>query len=90
MEQEQEQVWRDFAALLEDGQRWVARLIAALHVASRSRRSAESISRTDLAAEPFIGIWRGREEMEGSGAWVRTSRERAWSGAHDRRRLTPG
>ena len=34
--------------------------------------------RTPLADEPFIGMWREREDMRDSAAWVRDLRRREW------------
>lgn len=42
-------------------------------------RSADAMK---LADEPFIAMWRDREEMRDSSAWVRRLRENEWeSGA---------
>ncbi|MBE9229685.1 DUF2281 domain-containing protein [Phormidium sp. LEGE 05292] len=30
--------------------------------------------------EPFVGIWREREEMSDSSAWVRRTRQQEWQG----------
>ena len=38
-------------------------------------RSADA---TELADEPFIGMWRDREDMQDSSAWVRRVRESEW------------
>ena len=34
--------------------------------------------RTIMAAEHFIGMWRGREEMLDSSKWIRELRQREW------------
>ena len=34
---------------------------------------------TKLTDEPFIGMWRDREDMQDSGAWVRRVRESEWA-----------
>ena len=31
-----------------------------------------------LSDEPFIGMWRGREDMRNSVAWVKSLRQREW------------
>jgi len=33
-----------------------------------------------LSDEPFIGMWRGREDMRDSTAWVSSLRRREWGG----------
>lgn len=40
----------------------------------------EISSRPDLAEEPFIGLWRDRQDMQDSTVWVRVVREREWGG----------
>jgi hypothetical protein len=34
--------------------------------------------RTRLANEPFIGMWKDREDMKDSSAYIRNLREREW------------
>lgn len=36
------------------------------------------IRRLKLTDEPFIGMWRDREDMRDSTAWVRSLRRREW------------
>jgi len=36
---------------------------------------ARKTKRTKLVDEPFIGMWRDREDMQDSSAWVRRVRE---------------
>jgi AbrB family looped-hinge helix DNA binding protein len=40
--------------------------------AARSRQRS-------LEDEPFVGMWRDREDMEDSSEWVRASRQREWT-----------
>jgi hypothetical protein len=35
--------------------------------------------KVSLMDEPFIGIWKAREEMKDSSLWVRKSRKSEWS-----------
>ena len=79
---DQQEVWRDFLALSDEDQRWIARLIAALHNGTRRSKSDDPETLGDLADEPFIGMWRDRADMEDSGAWVRAMREREWGESH--------
>jgi DNA-directed RNA polymerase specialized sigma24 family protein len=75
---EQEKVWREFVALPEEDQQRVADFIASLRGESRSALSDGPEKRTDLANEPFVGVWREREDMRDSSAWLREIREREW------------
>ncbi|MDM8543124.1 hypothetical protein QUF90_18770 [Desulfococcaceae bacterium HSG9] len=34
--------------------------------------------KSDLADEPFIGMWRNREDMQDSSQWVRNTRIKEW------------
>ena len=38
----------------------------------------ERITKTPLREDPAIGMWKDREDMEDSAAWVREVRQRAW------------
>jgi hypothetical protein len=42
-----------------------------------SRRSKKP-GQTKLADEPFVGMWRDRQDMRDSSAWVQDIREREW------------
>jgi hypothetical protein len=34
-----------------------------------------------MARQPFVGMWRDRDDLKDSSAWVRTTRRREWSDA---------
>jgi hypothetical protein len=78
---DEKRMLQDFAALPAEAQQQVMDFIAFLR---RRYRTAATKKRTtqlsDLASEPFIGMWRDREEMQDSNAWVRSLREREWEG----------
>ncbi len=40
---------------------------------------SEQEEKTDLFDEPFIGMWRDREDMRESSEWVRNLRKRGWA-----------
>ena len=49
----------------------------------RIRRAAPEVQpskskRRPLSAEPFVGMWRDREDMADSSEWVRATRQREW------------
>jgi len=52
--------------------------VAFLKTRYPTTRTARKPRRTRLADEPFIGMWRGREDMQDSTAWVRNLRRREW------------
>ena len=58
---DQERLWRDLMALPPEAQRMVTDYIAELH---RRYAQAPAGEATDLCNEPFIGLWRDREDLE--------------------------
>ena len=71
-----QEIWQRFTALPADAQRQVADLISFLHAHLGAEPEPEGDG-TEL--EAFFGIWRGREDLRDSGAWVKGLREREWS-----------
>ncbi len=79
---DQDKVWREFAKLPPEAQQQVADFIAFL--STRYKRARRKTGRpTSIADEPFIGMWRDREDMQDSSAWVRSVREREWVKSRD-------
>ena len=70
-----------FNRLPVEAQQQVADFIATLR--ARHRRSARGArGRTNWEAEPFVGMWRGRQDLEDSSAWVRAVRRGEWAEPH--------
>jgi hypothetical protein len=65
---------QDIASLLPEAQKQVMDFVAFLKSRYPASARARKAKRTKLADEPFIGIWRDREEMKDSSAWVRRLR----------------
>ncbi|HEX8920343.1 MAG TPA: hypothetical protein VF766_02625 [Pyrinomonadaceae bacterium] len=74
----QEEILREFLSLPPEDQRQVEDFIAFLHDRGRRSSSIEKPESSDLAKDSFIGMWRDREDMQDSSAWVRNAREREW------------
>lgn len=74
----QEEILREILSLPPEGQRQVADFIARLRERYEHSRALEKPENSDLAKDSFIGIWRDREDMRDSSAWVRQIREREW------------
>ncbi len=73
------QILQDLAALSPDAQEQVRDFIAFLRSRQQSERPKKPTrALIALADEPFIGIWRDREDMNDSTAWVRETRKREW------------
>ncbi len=81
---ETRRLWRDFDALPVEAQKEAADFIEFL------RRKYASLSAPPKKGawtdEPSFGMWRDREDMKDSGAWVRTERSRHWSRLGDAKR----
>ena len=73
----QEKVWQSFINLPPEAQRQVVDFIVFLRTryAPSRRRTTKP---TKLANEPFIGMWRSREDFQDSSAWVRRVRQSEW------------
>lgn len=77
---ERSDLWRDFQRLSPAAQRQVADFIAFLLARSGPSWTVNESSRSNLLDEPFVGLWRDREEMSDSSTWVRKVRRDEWAG----------
>ena len=69
-------LWRRLAVLPERVQQEVADLIAKLEKQhSDSPGKPQAVS---LREEPFVGLWKDRDDLSDSTAWVRRLREQEW------------
>ncbi len=41
--------------------------------------SSTEIDQSDFKDEPFVGMWKDREDMEDSSQWVRQVRQQEWT-----------
>ncbi len=41
--------------------------------------SSTEIDQSDFKDEPFVGMWKDREDMEDSNQWVRQVRQQEWT-----------
>ena len=73
-----EMIIQDLSSLPPEAQKQVEDLIKSL----KSFYSAESLEKksiqTKLSLEPFVGMWKDREDMKDSTAWVQNLREQEW------------
>ena len=69
---------REIASLPPEAQRQVMDFVAFLRARYPTTQPVRKTRRTKLANEPFIGMWRDREDMQDSTAWVRSLRQREW------------
>jgi hypothetical protein len=70
-------VLRDLQALPPEAQREVGDFVAFLKARYAGRRPCAR-RLPPLRREPFIGMWKDRDDMADSGAWVRSMRRYEW------------
>jgi hypothetical protein len=75
----QDNVLNKFNSLPPEGQKQVLDFIAFLQTRYGLDAKKENKSKNKLADETFIGIWRNREDLKDSSAWVRKIRAAEWS-----------
>ncbi len=69
---------REIASLPPEAQKQVIDFIAFLKTRYPVAQPVRKTRRTNLADESFIGMWRDREDMQDSTAWLRSLRRREW------------
>jgi hypothetical protein len=69
---------REIASLPPEAQRQVADFVAFLKARYPSAQTVRKTRQTRLVDEPFIGMWRDREDMQDSAVWVHNLRQREW------------
>ncbi|MFZ2630743.1 MAG: DUF2281 domain-containing protein [Desulfosalsimonadaceae bacterium] len=75
---EPEKIYNDISNLPPEAQRQVADFISFLK--TRYKKPQKTASRNNIINDPFIGIWKDREDMKDSSKWVRNVRESEWGG----------
>ena len=75
---EQEKIFDDISNLPPEAQQQVADFIAFLRTRYKRSDAEKQTKRINLINEPFIGIWKDREDMNNSGKWLRNVREAQW------------
>jgi len=69
---------REMASLPPEAQREIIDFLAFVKARYASAPAAKKRRQTKLTAEPFVGMWRDREDMRDSVAWVRNLRQHQW------------
>ena len=69
-----EEILRALASLPPGGRRQVEDFIAFMQQRYGRSQYHGQTETSDLSADNFIGMWRDREDMQNSSAWVRQSR----------------
>ncbi|MFN2453530.1 MAG: DUF2281 domain-containing protein [Pyrinomonadaceae bacterium] len=73
-----EEILRELNSLPPEGQRQVADFIVFLRARYNRAQQEETAEISNPAQDSFIGMWRDREDLQDSSAWVRGLREREW------------
>lgn len=74
---ETEKIINDITNLPPQAQRQVADFIAFLRTRFKSPDN-QPFGQSNLANEPFIGMWKDRQDMQDSRAWIRGIRKSEW------------
>ena len=72
-----EEILREINSLPLEAQRQVEDFVTFLRQRYKSSPPAKTAT-NDLTAEEFIGMWRDREDLQDSTAWVRNVRQSHW------------
>jgi len=76
---EKEKVLREFDTLPRSAQKQVVDFIAFLQTRYKPAAAKRDTRRiNNIADESFIGVWKSRDDMRDSSAWVRTARGTEW------------
>jgi hypothetical protein len=73
---EQDKIYKDISNLPPEARRQVFDFISFLK--SRYKRPQKKVMRNNIINDPFIGIWKDREDMKDSSRWLRNVRNSEW------------
>lgn len=74
----QKEIMGDFNALPPEGKKQVIDFIAFLKSRYKTDTKNRVKPKNKIADEAFVGIWKNREDMQDSQAWVRKTRTSEW------------
>jgi hypothetical protein len=80
---QENRIWREFEALPPSAQQQVADFISFLATRTHQLGIEKNATSTPLAEESFVGVWRDRDDLRDSTAWVRRMREEQWATERD-------
>jgi len=72
-----EEIIREFAALPPEARREVEDFVAFLR--QRYSKKTENKNNGKLSEESFVGMWKDREDLQDSSAFVRDIRRKEWA-----------
>lgn len=71
-------ITREFASLPPEARKMVGDFVSFLKSRYPKIPPVRKTRRRKLADEPFIGMWKEREDLRDSAEWVRSMRSREW------------
>lgn len=74
----QQELINEFLSLPAEAQSQVVDFIAFLRKRYTGFQAASGASDIDLISDKFIGMWRDRQDLADSNAWVRNVRKTEW------------
>lgn len=74
-----QKLFDEYVALPVEAQRQVADFIAFLRQRYKTdRATTQKPAQANLESEPFIGMWRNRQDLSDSSSWTRKVRKSEW------------
>jgi len=73
-----DKIMDEISSLPPEGQRQVEDFIAFLRTKYAKTLEQEPNRHLNSEEDPFIGMWKGRPDMEDSGKWLRSTRKSEW------------
>ena len=74
-----ERLWEEYSKLPAKAQDEVVDFLAFLKMRHNDKTQRTEQQQIDWGNEPFVGMWRDREDMSDGSHWVRELREHEWS-----------
>jgi hypothetical protein len=75
---QQKKIFDDISNLPPEAHQQVTDFIAFLRTRYKRSDAKNQTKRINLINEPFIGMWKDREDMKNSGKWLRHVRKAEW------------
>ncbi len=75
---ETDSIFQEITSLPPEAQKQILDFVAFLKTRYPAIPRTTKVKKAKLADEPFVGMWRNREEMRDSALWVRRLRHDEW------------
>jgi len=79
---EQNRIYNEISNLPPEAQRQVTDFIAFLRTRYKRLQTTKTVKSANIFNEPFIGIWKDRDDMKDRGKWLRNIRNSEWGGTN--------